>query len=156
MAKAHSYSAAAASLEVNSSAIPDILILVLVSGCKVGRLRSLMASRQFTEFTPKDCWRLGSRQATAGMGHNPPSLSTEGAPANGPRRDLRCVSANPTSSHEQPHWPSRRCGRGVPRSWDRPVCVEGSPARLAGDLINKLEADSRAARLHRQVVKPAI
>jgi len=66
---AKTYSAATASLEVNSSAIPDILILVLVSGCKVGRLRSLMASRQFIEFTAKDCWPLGSRQATAGMGH---------------------------------------------------------------------------------------
>jgi len=90
------------------------------------------------------------------MGRYPQSLSTEGAPAKGPRCDLRCVSANPTCSHEQPHWPSRRCGRGVPRSWDRPACVEGSPARLASDLINTLEADSRAARLHRQSVKPPI
>jgi len=67
--KARSYSAPAASLKVSSSAIPDILILVLVSGCRVRRLRSLMASRQFIEFTAKDCWPLGSRQATAGMGH---------------------------------------------------------------------------------------
>jgi hypothetical protein len=35
-------------------------------------------------------------------------------------------------------------------------CVEGSPARLPSDLINKLEADSRAARPHRQLAKPAI
>jgi hypothetical protein len=70
MVKAQSYSAAAASLEVNSSAIPDILILVLVSGCKVGRLGSLMPNQQFIEFTPKDCWCLGSRQATAEWGTN--------------------------------------------------------------------------------------